>query len=217
MSAAASFLLLLSLIFSFDPISGYFNGGALPTLFIIIYVSGAVASVVVPLVIRTNEKTVVADVPSKSITNAQAILSILCIFAGLVIILLNPSISSDAYLFIALGGVCFGLYFLIADSKPHGESRFLKLGLLAPTLALPYGIFFGNNSNFARHINSVENALCAIFCIFICAYIYNKGRNISDPKVTKWQLGFNLAAVFSGIAFSIPYILAFLYRFRQKL
>ena len=207
MSAAAAFALFFSFTLSFDSKNGYFDMGALPISFIIIYASGIIASIVLPHLSSLKPSTARAQAPTKGVANTQAILSVLCIFAGLGTILLYPSISSDEYIYIGLGSVFFGLYFLIAAPKPN--SKILKLILLAPSLALPFGIIFGNNSNFARHINSVENILCAIFCIFFSAYIYNKGRNLSDDRITKWQLGFNLATVFTGFAFSASYILAF--------
>ena len=208
MSVAAAFTLLLSFMLSFDPQNGYFRMSALPIIFIIIYASGIIASIILPHVASLKPSTVRVQAPNKGIANTQAILSVLCVFAGLATILFYPSITLDEYVYIGLGSVFFGLYFLIAAPKPN--SKMLKLILLAPSLALPFGIIFGNNSNFARHINSVENILCAIFCIFFSAYIYNKGRNLSDDRITKWQLGFNLAAVFTGSAFSVSYIFSFL-------
>ena len=85
-----------------------------------------------------------------------------------------------------------------------------KLFSLLLGACMPVGMILGNNSNYNRHINSVENTLCAIFAVCVLLYILYEGNFTAKGIYTGAYFPSALVALHSGTVISLAYICAYL-------
>ena len=69
---------------------------------------------------------------------------------------------------------------------------------------------FSNNTNYLRHMNSVENTLTTVFALSFMSYILYEAKRIHEGAHSRWHFGLMLLTFHSGFSFSISYIIAFL-------
>lgn len=223
-TAVVTLLLLLCFVFSFDAENGYFDRGALPIIFYVAYGAGAVISLLsllIPSEFETLETPDVVDQKSKPFFLASAIATVL--LGGLSFTMPQESTDLKITLGIGIGTICFGIY-VIYTSIVGYRYDLLKLVFLFFSMSLPVMLGLGNNSNYYRHLNSVENILTALFSISFLVYILFESRRVAHGRHSGWHFVSMLWMLMSGASLSIAYFVAFMldkvtesYRFYQML
>lgn len=203
-------LSLIALIFSFrwcfNSADGYFVKSAPPIIFSIIYLSGIIASLVATFfidksqIIKTNNEIGKMQVPYIIAATLLAISVLVC-----------NLLSDDSFLLAAGIGVgAFTIYAMICSAKNGYNKGTIKILLVYLSVIFPVSVLLGNDTNYLRHINSVENTLTTVFAISFMSYILYEAKRIYEGAHSRWHFGTMLLTVHTGIALSIPYIVAYL-------
>lgn len=207
---ASCALLLLCFIFSFEADKGYFVWGALPVFFCITFGAGMLISFIAAESFKKGEivKTPIALTEGRT---KLALCATVTILLGVLNFLLNGKEHETVLLFVSLATCAIGIYFLlIARSSSFTFSK-ARLICLFVAILLPLGITLGNNSNYLRSINSVENKLSAIFSISLLLYILYEGKHLYEGAHSRLHFSSMLLTTHCGITLSSAYMLAYLF------
>lgn len=202
-------LLLLCFLFSFDAQKGYFEGSFLPVTFCIVFVAGIVNSLVG---ITSFKKEHIIKTPAGLAGHKVGIAlgATATILLGLLNLLFNTAENSTVLLLTSIGACSFGIYFLIIAAKGFFTYSKTKLICLFISTAFPVGAVLGNNSNYYRSINSVENILGVVFAICLLTYILYEGKYLYSGVHSKMYFSAMMLASHAGITLSSAYMLAYL-------
>ena len=202
-------LLFLAFLYDFDVKNGYFEGGALSIAFIVLYIIGFIPAIVG--LFLNKKELLTKELPNQSGNkNSLAIIGTLLILAGVCEILFDKSAHETVSLLVGMGICGLGIYFLTSAVKSKFNLTLAKLFSLLLGACMPVGMILGNNSNYNRHINSVENTLCAIFAVCVLLYILYEGNFATKGIYTGAYLPSALVALHSGTVISVAYICAYL-------
>ena len=221
LTAISALLLFLSFLFAFDAQNGYFTDAALPKIFIIVYAVGII--ICLATIFAANKDRIIKTKCEQNSNVSYAIIGLITIFLGIFDVLFNKSAHESVTMMTGVGTCAFGMYFLLRALKKD-LPRHLLLVCLFFSAALPLGIAMSNNSNYYRHINSVENSLCAIASASLMLYILYEGKSLFEERMPRARVSSMLLSSFCSLSFATPYFLAFLvggvyeeYRFKQML
>ena len=210
----SAFSLLLAFIFAFDEKLGYFDFSAKSSFpcysFMICYALGFLTTIAMGF---STSKKLIIKTPStfQGTHNSTAIAGTCAIlFGALSIILNNASTVDSASTMIGAGAISFGAYCLLVTTNIGEKANIAKIITLLGFALTPLGMNLGNNSNYYRSINSVENSLSIIFGITSLIYILFEGKSISSDNHSRWHVPAALLAEHCGITLSTAYMLAYL-------
>ncbi len=208
-SGVSTVLLFFAFLYDFDVKNGYFEGGALGITFTVFFALGFVPAIAG--LFLNKKELIIKELPDeKGNKNALAIFGTLLILAGVCEILLDKTAHETVSMLVGMGIGGFGIYFLMLAVKSKFNLTLPKLFSLLLGACMPVGMILGNNSNYNRHINSVENTLCAIFAVCALLYILYEGNFTSKGIYPSAYLSSALAALHSGTVISVAYICAYL-------
>lgn len=208
-TAISTILLFFAFVFDFDVENGYFNGGALSSTFEAFFTFGFVLSVLAVFVSRKN--LIAKELPSQNANkNSLALIGTLLILIGVVEILFDKSSHETVTMLVGMGVCGLGVYYLMLAINTELNLTIAKLISLLISACMPAGMVLGNSSNYHRHINSVENSLCAIFAVCILFYILYEGNFAFEGEYSTFYLSSALITLHAGTTISVAYILAYL-------
>ena len=209
LSCISTILLFLTFMLDFDATNGYFEGGALSIAFIAVFALGFVPPIAGLFV--NKKDAIVKELPNPDGNkNALAIFGTLLILAGVCEILFDKTAHETISMLVGIGICGFGIYFLILAIKSHADLTLPKLFALLLGACMPVGMILGNNANYHRHINSVENALSAIFAVCALLYILYEGNFAFKSVFGGVYFPAALVALHSGTTISLAYICAYI-------
>ena len=120
-------------------------------------------------------------------------------------------LSDDVFLAAgSLGVGAFLLFIMLCSAKSGYNKSSLKVLLLYLSAIFPLSMVFANDTNYLRHMNSVENTLTVVFSLSFMSYILYEAKRIHEGVHSRWHFGTMLLTVHSGFAFSSAYIVAYL-------
>ncbi len=202
-------LLFLAFLYDFDVKNGYFEGGALSIAFIALYIIGFIPAIAG--LFLNKKELLTKELPNQSGNkNSLAIIGTLLVLAGVCEILFDKSAHETVSMLVGIGICGLGIYFLTSAVKSKFNLTLAKLFSLLLGACMPVGMILGNNSNYNRHINSVENTLCAIFAVCVLLYILYEGNFTAKGIYTGAYFPSALVALHSGTVISLAYICAHL-------
>ena len=206
LTALSVVTLTFSFRWCFNSADGYFVKSAPPIIFSIIYLSGIIVSLIATFfinksqIIKTNNEIGKMQVPYIIVTTLLAISVLAC-----------NLLSDDSFLLAASIGVgAFTIYAMICSAKNGYNKGAIKILLVYLSVIFPVSVLLGNDTNYLRHMNSVENTLTTVFAISFMSYILYEAKRIHEGTHSRWHLSTMLLTVHTGIALSIPYIVAYL-------
>lgn len=199
-------LLLMSFLFTFDAVNGYFINGILPTLFKIVFVLGIIFSLVSAFafckqeIIKTDNNATAYKIIFIIIAAALALSSL--VFN---IFTVNKHFTSE------MAGICFfAIFVMLCAAKDGYKYSHTKLACLLLSALFPLAMTIDNNSVMHRHSNSVENTLSSVFAIAFLLYILYEGNRIFTGQHSRWHFSSMLLASHTGFTLSISYIAAYI-------
>lgn len=197
-------LLLLSFIFSFDMVNGYFMDGILPIMFNIFFIIGIVASFGCAFTFRKNEivKTENSDKLQKITTSFIA--------GALIVASFVYRVTNGKTNLAIIGVLFFALFLAISSNKGQYTYHWSKVASLLLSSLFPLIMAIDNNSVMIRHSNSVENMLSSVFGIAFLIYILYEGNRIFKSEHSKWHYASMLLLTHTGFSLSISYIIVYL-------
>ena len=206
LTTIATIFLFVSFKWCFNSETGYFINSAPTVLFSIIYFLGialpivATFSIAKKKIIKTPNEIGLIRVPYLIIALALALCAIIFNLA------LSTSITTTTVL-----GVCFVAIYAILCSASNGyRNGVFKILFAYLSVILPLSMIMYNNSNYTRHINSVENILTTVFALSFMTYILYEAKRIHEGTHSRWHFGAMLLTVHTGITLSVAYILVYL-------
>lgn len=200
----SSILLLLSFMFSFDMINGYFKDGILPILFYVIFIAGILISLASAFlfdkskIIKSREQDANQHKTHLIFATALAACALVFNFA-----------TNSSYFTISAVGTCFLAVYIALVGKNKKYSHF-KLLVLLLSVAFPLAMTIDNNAVMHRHSNSVENNLTSIFAISFLIYILYEGQSLFFGAHSKWHFSSMLLLFHTGVSISASYIIAYM-------
>ena len=209
LSCVSTILLFLAFMLDFDAANGYFEGGVLSIAFIAVFVLGFVPPIA-GLFVNKKDATIKELPNPDGNKNALAIFGTLLILAGVCEILFDKTAHETISMLVGIGICGFGIYFLILAVKSRADLTLPKLFALLLSACMPVGMILGNNANYHRHINSVENALSAIFAVCALLYILYEGNFAFKSVFGGVYFPAALVALHSGTTISLAYICAYI-------
>lgn len=205
MTILSTVALVLAFKYSFDMVNGYFTGGALPIIFNVCFIFGAIVSLAAAFMLNKNE-----IIKSKPDTAAQK--PTYMIFGALLLIGASVfyTFSNAAYSSIILLGIdCLAIFILLCATKSGYEYSHFKLLLLLVSVLFPVMLTMSNNLVVERHSNSVENMLTSVFAIAYLVYILYEGKRLFTGEHSRWHFASLLLVSHVGLSVSVAYIFAF--------
>lgn len=205
----ATALLLLCFFYAFDAEKGYFTGGFLPIAFTVVFTAGIITSLLGATSFARG--STVKTPACTSVENAKlAFASTVAILLACFNFIMNKNEHPTVVLLTSLGVFALGIYFLITAAKGKPIYSSVRLICLLVTSFFPVGMMLGNNSNYFRSINSVENHLSSVFSICLLAYILYEGKYIFHGAHSGLHFSTMMLASHAGITLSSAYMLAYL-------
>ncbi|MBO5714939.1 MAG: hypothetical protein J6S23_00915 [Clostridia bacterium] len=199
-------LLTLSFRWCFNSADGYFVTSAPPIIFSILYFGGIIISFVSTFaldknqIIKTKNEIGKMQIPYIAIATSLAFSVLAC-----------NLLSNDSFLSIgSLGIGAFLIYAILCSAKSGYAPSPLKVLLLYASVVFPLLMLFANNTNYLRHINSVENTLTTVFTLSFMSYILYEAKRIHEGAHSRWHFGLMLLTFHSGLSLSTAYIIAYL-------
>lgn len=212
LTAASALLLTVCLVFFFDAESGYFERGLgvpVRVAFALAYLSGLVLCAASGFLTPKNaELRTPNEVGEYKLRFALP--GTVLVLLGALEILLEFEPISEISLLVGLGACLFGAYLLLLGAGRGFEPRVPTLLCIYFSACLPVGATLGNDSNYYRYINSVENRLEAVFCICFAIYILYEGNRIATGVHSRHHRSAMLATLHSGSTLAIAYLLSYL-------
>ncbi|MBR2381012.1 MAG: hypothetical protein IKA84_00765 [Clostridia bacterium] len=206
LTAISAVVLTFSFRWCFNSADGYFVKSAPPIIFSIVYFAGIVLSLAATLsldkkqIIKTKNEIGKMQVPYIATATALALSVLAC-----------NLLSDDVFLAAgSLGVGAFLLFIMLCSVKSGYDKSALKVLLLYLSVIFPLSMIFGNDTNYLRHMNSVENTLTVVFSLSFMSYILYEAKRIHEGVHSRWHFGTMLLTVHSGFAFSSAYIVAYL-------
>ena len=208
-TAVNTVLLCISFITSFDAQSGYFTEGLYPTAFAIFFIFQIIVSLASVLALPRHR--ILATPNELDVKNMTfALIGTALVLLSALRLVLNVSHASTIDTLSCLGSSAFGIYLLIIALKKSYELKIAKQISLYLTILFPVSIFLVNNSNYNRHINSVENTLTIVFLVSFLCYLICEGRRLLLGTHTIWHFPSMLLTFSTGATLSASYIAAYL-------
>ena len=199
--------LTLAFCLSFDAAEGYLTRGLFTDAFMVFLGIQIIVPFVCALAIPSGKvATTDNDLDRRAIPTA--IVGVVLVLISMLGIILNDSHTADLTLIIASGSCCFGIYLLIMSVRGGYKFSLAKLICLYLSVLLPFGIHLGNNSNYLRHINSIENILTSIFSVSFLLYILYEAKRLYKGVHSRMHLLAMMLTFSTGLSFSAPYIVA---------
>lgn len=205
LTLASIALLSASFILSFDAVNGYFKDGALPIIFWIVFVLGAILSLASAFAINKNQ-IIKTD-------NSIKYWRVYIAFGAALVIISQIFVHFALYKYfvIASVGICFfALYVFFCGAKEGYKYSHLKLAFLLLSIIFPLVITIENNAVLYRHSNSVENMLSSYFAIAFLIYILYEGNRLFTGAHSRWHFASLLLVSHTGLTLSASYIIAYL-------
>ena len=206
LAVLSSTALTLSFRWCFNSADGYFVKSALPIIFSIIYFAGIIFSLATVFTFNKNHIIKTKNEIGKMQVPYIVIATLLAIFV-LVCNLLSDDVLSSAG---SLGVGAFLIYVMLCSAKSGYCKSALKILLIYLSAIFPLSMVFSNNTNYLRHMNSVENTLTTVFALSFMSYILYEAKRIHEGAHSRWHFGLMLLTFHSGFSLSISYIIAFL-------
>ena len=204
-----SLVLTLAFLTSFDSQSGYFEDSPLPVIFNVLSITHLTLSLVCGFSLP---KTFIYKTPDEiQKTRGNALLGTALILLSTFSLLFENSASSTIALIDCVGIFSFGIYLLALSLAKNYKYNPLKQICIYLSAFLTVSIFSKNNSDFNRHINSVENTLCIIFFTAFLIYLLYEGRKLVNGTHSRFHLPAIMFASSIGVSFSVAYIIAYLF------
>lgn len=205
-------LLLISLLYYFEAENGYFvRGEVTPVLFWAFFLFGTMLCIVPAFFTRRGESVRTDDLIWGKNKTALALVGTVVVVLGAINLLFNSVSRDDTIcLLFSIGQFAFGAYLLLVAVKGCGSSPIKSVFLFLSGL-IPIASMLNDNSNYMHHMNSVENTLCAVFGIAFLIYIIYEGNRIASGTHSRWHFPAMLFASHAGLAFSAPYMLAYVF------
>ena len=209
LTAIISIALALSFLTSFDSQSGYFKGGPLPMIFNVLSITQLALSLVCGFSLPKSFIYKTPDEIPKA--TGVALIGTALILLSTFNLLFENGMKSTVALIGCIGICSFGIYLLALSLTKSHKYNPLKQILIYLSAFLTISIFSKNNSNFTRHLNSVENTLCIIFFTAFLIYLLYEGRKLVNGTHSRFHLPAMMFASSTGISFSVAYIIAYLF------
>ncbi len=212
LTAVSVLLLTVCFLLFFDAESGYFeNGLGVPVrvAFAFLYLSGLLLCAVSGFLTPKDAEIRTPNEVGKYKLRFAAVGTVLVLLGALEILLeLEPI--SEISLLVGLGACLFGAFLLLLGAGKGFEPRIPTLLCIYFSACLPVGAALGNDSNYYRHINSVENGLEAVFYICLAVYILYEGNRIATGTHSRHHRSAMLAVLHSGYTVAISYLFSYL-------
>lgn len=202
-------LLCISFIRSFDAQSGYFTEGIFPLAFNIFFVIQIVLALASFFALPRKAILATPDDASKRASLFALVGVTLVLFSTLGLVL-NIQSSGTIDVISCIGSCGFGSYLLIIALKRSFELKTAKLVFLYSSILFPISSYMMNNSNYARHINSVENTLTIVFLVSFLLYLIYEGRRIVTGTHARLHFPVMLLTGSVGITLSVAYTIAYI-------
>lgn len=200
----STLLLILSFVFFFDEVNGYFESAILPVLFWICFILGIALSLASVLFLPQSKIIKADDSIEKAKSAYISLAAILAIFG----IAFN-FFSTSKYFTIAIAGICFFVLFIALCVTSGYKYTHIKILALLLSALFPVLINMENGLVMNRHSNSVENLLTSIFAIAFLIYILYEGKRIFTGEHSRWHLASMLLASHTGLTLSVSYFMAY--------
>lgn len=204
-----SIALTLAFLTSFDAKSGYFEGGPLPVIFNILLIVQLALSLTCAFALPRN---FILKTPNEiSKTTGSALIGTALILLSTFNVIFGNNTNTTLSLLLCIGIYSFGIYLLALSLTKSHKYNLLKQICIYLSSFLTISIFSKNNSDFNRHINSVENTLCTIFFVGFVIYLLYEGRRLVNGTHSRFHLPAMMFASSTGASFSIAYIIAYMF------
>ena len=214
LTLASTILLLLSFMFSFDALNGYFTNGLFPVLFEIAFILGIILSLVSAFAFDKH-KIIKTSNSDHNHSNTKLVLAVLLVICAAIF----NFITTNFYFSISLLGIGFlAIYTFLNRGESAYQYSHTKLMCLLLSLVFPIVMNFDNGLVVYRHSNSVENTLTSVFVIAYLIYILYEGNRIFSRAHSRWHFPSMLLFTHTGFSLSVSYIIAyFTYDVNEKL
>ena len=206
LTTLSTILLIFCFKRCFDATEGYFIKSIPPIIFSIIYILGIVFSLTSIFVFNKNYIT-----KTKNEIGKTQIFYI-AIATALALSVLACNLLSDNT-FLMYGSIGLGtliIYIMLSASKSGYNPSSIKIILIYASIIFPASMKLCNDTNYVRHINSVENVLTTVFGLSFMMYILYEAKRIHEGVHSRWHFATMLLTLHSGISLSLAYIFAYL-------
>ena len=206
LAVLSSTALTLSFRWCFNSADGYFVKSAPPIIFSIVYFAGIILPLATVFAFNKNHIIKTKNEIGKTQIPYIAIAALLALSVLACNLLSDDTLSSIG----SLGVGVFLIYAILCSVKSGYDKSAFKILLIYISVTFPISMIFANDTNYLRHMNSVENTLTTVFALSFMSYILYEAKRIHEGTHSRWHFGLMLLTFHSGFSFSISYIIAFL-------
>jgi hypothetical protein len=204
LTTLSTLFLTVAFIRCFEFTEGYFTQGTSPILFSIFYFLGIATSFATALII--NKKTIIYTTNDVGAIQIPQMLAAIAIFVAVLVGFLK--FTSIILIWSFYGAFAFAIYILICNAKNGYKSSSTKIILTYASALFPIITMLLNNSNYMRHVNSVENILFSVFSMAFMTYILYEAKRLYEGTHSRWHFFSMLITLHTGIPLAVAYILA---------
>ncbi len=204
LTTLSTLFLTVAFIRCFEFTEGYFTQGTSPILFSILYFLGIATSFATALII--NKKTIIYTTNDVGAIQIPQMLAAIAIFVAVLVGFLK--FTSIILIWSFYGAFAFAIYVLICNAKNGYKSSSTKIILTYASALFPIITMLLNNSNYMRHVNSVENILFSVFSMAFMTYILYEAKRLYEGTHSRWHFFSMLITLHTGISLSVAYIIA---------